>query len=307
MNYYNCIYLVVNVKNNKKYVGQAIDFKARVSKHFSASFKDEMRHDYNVPFHRALRKYGKDAFEWFILKSDVNGSCALDILEQYYIKKYNTLCKNGKGYNVSEGGSFGNPFAGKTDEEIENISKKRSETVIKNGSFSGENNPMYGKHHTEESIKKMIENKKPKQWNEEERKIISERVSGKKHPRAKKIKQYDLDGNLIKVWDYIKQAKKECGYNSDGISKCCKHEARTANGFIWLYYDEELTDEMLKYCKQGNRKPIKQFSKDIKFIREWDGIIDASKTLNICSNTIMMCCKGKAKTAGGFIWRYVEE
>ena len=29
MNYYNCIYLVVNVKNNKKYIGQAVDFKVK--------------------------------------------------------------------------------------------------------------------------------------------------------------------------------------------------------------------------------------------------------------------------------------
>ena len=66
-------------------------------------------------------------------------------------------------------------------------------------------------------------------------------VSGCNHPRAKKIAQYDLDGNLIKIWDYIRQVEKELlGKNKhQAITKCCKGEQKTAYGFIWKYVKED--------------------------------------------------------------------
>lgn len=48
--------------------------------------------------------------------------------------------------------------------------------------------------------------------------------------------------------------------------------------------------------------PVLQFDKDGNFIREWDGIIDVERELKIYH--ISSVCKGRAKTAGGFIWKY---
>jgi hypothetical protein len=52
------------------------------------------------------------------------------------------------------------------------------------------------------------------------------------------------------------------------------------------------------------QKPILQFTKDGEFIRDWDSIIQVSKELNINSSHICSCCKGRKKSAYGFIWRY---
>lgn len=51
-------------------------------------------------------------------------------------------------------------------------------------------------------------------------------------------------------------------------------------------------------------KPILQFDKDETFIREWDSIKEAGETLVIDRSNISGCCKGKTRTAGGFIWKY---
>lgn len=52
-------------------------------------------------------------------------------------------------------------------------------------------------------------------------------------------------------------------------------------------------------------KPIKQYDNQNNFIKEWKSINEAKKETKI--NNIEKCLKGKYKTAGGFIWKYVKE
>ena len=47
-------------------------------------------------------------------------------------------------------------------------------------------------------------------------------------------------------------------------------------------------------------------SKTNEFIRIWKCITDASEYLNIDNGSISKCCKGKLKTAGGYVWKYLE-
>lgn len=42
-------------------------------------------------------------------------------------------------------------------------------------------------------------------------------------------------------------------------------------------------------------------------IKKWHGINNASRVLKINHANIISCCKGKRKSAGGYIWRYVDE
>lgn len=59
-----------------------------------------------------------------------------------------------------------------------------------------------------------------------------------------------------------------------------------------------------KKLKENFSKPIIQFSKDGEFIRKWNSAMDVHRELGINQNCICQCCKGKYKTAGGYIWRY---
>jgi group I intron endonuclease len=57
------------------------------------------------------------------------------------------------------------------------------------------------------------------------------------------------------------------------------------------------TTSVLQYDKQGN------------FIKEWDTILEAELTFHpkkIKGNNIVCCCKGRQKTAYGYIWKYKE-
>lgn len=93
------IYCITNIVNSKKYVGQSINVDKRVNEHF---WKARIENDrsYNTAIHQAIRKYGKDNFKVEILEE-----CSyeeLDLKEQYYISKMNTISPN--GYNILAGG-----------------------------------------------------------------------------------------------------------------------------------------------------------------------------------------------------------
>ena len=64
------------------------------------------------------------------------------------------------------------------------------------------------------------------------------------------------------------------------------------------------TKQKMKLAKKG--KKINQYDKQGNFIRSWDYIRDADKALGINNSSIIRCCRGIAKTAGGFVWRYAD-
>lgn len=59
----------------------------------------------------------------------------------------------------------------------------------------------------------------------------------------------------------------------------------------------------LRNNPQISRK-INQYDINGNFIKEWESIIEVERQLKIRNSHISECCKGKCKTAGGFIWKY---
>ena len=55
-------------------------------------------------------------------------------------------------------------------------------------------------------------------------------------------------------------------------------------------------------------KKVAQYDKQtLELIKIWDSMHDIQRELGIAHQSISACCKGKYKSAGGFIWRYVED
>lgn len=60
---------------------------------------------------------------------------------------------------------------------------------------------------------------------------------------GKRIAQYDLQGNLIKIWNSVSEAMRAFGCNGNsGISRVCRGVGgrKTYKGFIWRYVDENI-------------------------------------------------------------------
>ena len=117
--------------------------------------------------------------------------------------------------------------------------------------------------------------------------------------QKRKVSQYDLQGNFIRSFDSIKEASLY-GFNEGNIQDCCVGRLKSSKGFIWRY-SEDLQPEVYK---KKNVKSVLQFTISGEFIKEWDSIAMVSRELKIGGNSIVTCCKGKYKSAGGFNWKY---
>ena len=119
------IYLVTNLTNNKKYVGQTSSKKSyinRFKQHLS-----EARYDLTSKsiFHKAIRKYGPDAFSVELLEDNIL-ECDIDNKEIYYIGYYDTYYLNGNGYNMTLGGQGVHGYH-HTEETLDKISQSNKD------------------------------------------------------------------------------------------------------------------------------------------------------------------------------------
>lgn len=69
----------------------------------------------------------------------------------------------------------------------------------------------------------------------------------------------------------------------------------------------KLTEEHKNKIGKKRQKAIVQFDINGNFLREWESAKQASIELNVHSTNITQCCKGKYKSAGNYMWRYVNE
>jgi hypothetical protein len=66
------------------------------------------------------------------------------------------------------------------------------------------------------------------------------------------ITQLTLDGELVKVWNQLKDIENEKGYLKTNIVKCCKKKQLTAYGFKWVYTNNRSYDNV--YPSAARRK-----------------------------------------------------
>ena len=60
-----------------------------------------------------------------------------------------------------------------------------------------------------------------------------------------------------------------------------------------------------KYSKENfSSKKVKQYDKDLNFIKEWNCMSDVERELGISTSHISQVCNGKRKTAGGYKWSF---
>lgn len=111
---------------------------------------------------------------------------------------------------------------------------------------------------------------------------------------------YDLE-NELKYISYVLSS------TADGFSLLTPSQ-------IQLAYEHGIIDEggqvnaERQETKPGKKpKEVEQYNMDGSFVKRWTSALTASKQLNIGESQIRGCCKGRHKSAGGFIWRQVND
>lgn len=135
--------------------------------------------------------------------------------------------------------------------------------------------------------------------------------------------------NTCKKFELIRQYKKQ-GRNwymqvrlhDNGRARTFETHVLVARAFIpnpdnlpmINHKDEDKTNnhvENLEWCTNSYNiaysqgKKVAQYSINGYFIRMFNCIADASRQYNIPVTNICKCCRGKRRSAGNFIWKYV--
>lgn len=220
-----CVYIHLNKKNNKKYIGIT-------SQKPEARWSNGNGYKANNHFYSAIQKYGWDNFEHIIFKNNLTKEEACE-LEIQLIKKYNTMNSN-YGYNLTSGGDHPKDFSEETREKLrisstnrhviseqgrKNISEARKAYIKKYGT------PTQGKGHTEETKQKLREQKLGKKnpmygktTSDKQKRIAKEQAS---------IKIQCIETGQI--FNSRKDAAKWCGLKSaSGISDYLSGKKKSA-------------------------------------------------------------------------------
>ena len=94
---FNEIIYMYTSPSGKIYIGQTKNERDRKSQH-----KSKAKFGSKLPFHKAIRKYGFDNFDYVVL-CHCKDREEVDKMEMYFIDKYNSTDRN-IGYNVVKGG-----------------------------------------------------------------------------------------------------------------------------------------------------------------------------------------------------------
>ena len=219
------IYLITDTTNGMKYTGKH---------HYHIEGQlDPNYHGSGVIIKNIYKKRPETLKEEYIKTCYSEEEMCSD--EQYYIKFFKTLWPY--GYNLTKGGDGLIP--------CEETRKKMSEN---HWDCSGENHPMFGKKHSEESKKKMSE--RAKNISDEKRKKMSKSHKGQIPPNkgkpmseeqkkklSKKVLQFTLDDEFVREWPSANECGRN-GFNQGNVTECCQGKRKSHKGFKWCYAEE---------------------------------------------------------------------
>lgn len=309
-----CVYMHTS-PSGKSYIG--ITCKKPPETRWSNGNGYKRNHPY---FWNAICKYGWDNFEHKILFDGLTRPQACE-KEKEMIALYNTTNPE-KGYNITAGGD------GKVGYVMsEETKRKISESHIGrftgkdnpnygNHKIAGENNPFYGKTHSEEAKKKLSELAKGRSSFMKDKHFSNEALEHIINARKKERKpvlQFNLLGEYLNRFESAEDAALTVQGGRNVISSCCRGNISTAYGYIWVYEENYDPTQSIKKRQRKQRnvetyfsRAILQYTTDEILIKEFISIAEASRQTNINKSCIRDCCRGKQHTAGGFIWRYKE-
>ena len=162
------IYCVRNILDNKRYVGSAVNLRIRKTAHFS---KLKNNKHSNPHLQNAYNKYGYEYFIFEILEYCENKKEILLENEDKWIAFYDATNPE-FGYNIRKKAE--NNLGLKCSDETK---KKLSDAL--QGKNAGENNGMFGKIQSEETIEKRVSKIRGRKNTEETIKKMSNSSSGK--------------------------------------------------------------------------------------------------------------------------------
>ena len=144
------------------------------------------------------------------------------------------------------------------------------------------------------------------EWCTNQENQIHKCQSGLANNFTRKIKQYDLEGNLIQRYDSIVAAANEVGISKATIQTVLMKRGKTAAGFIWKYEEDEFDFSKKITINPNIGRHVGQYDLDMNLVQIHDSIADAGRSVGMHKNNIWGVINNFRKTSGGFIWKYLD-
>lgn len=265
--------------NGKIYIGLS---KQRQDKRF----KYGLGYEKCPVIYKAIQKYGWNSISSEIIEDNISTIEEANEREKYWIKYYNSYInfEKSNGYNATIGGGGINQY------DWEEIYKEWL-----NGKSSVEITNQFGI--CKDAITNVLD---AYNVSEEERKEHLVKV------QSKSQRKFDRE-NIFKMWND--------GMTSKEIQeklKCSRDVVRRTLDEYNVSQEQRIKrshEELAKSSNGNNKKKVDQYDLNNNFIQTFNSIKDANLFIGSPPNSgnISQVCRGKKKTAGGFIWKYHED
>ena len=326
------IYEIVNVVNNKRYIGLSANIYRRWREHINALMSNT---HHNAHLQSAWNKYKQYNFKFNIIEQ-CKKECLSD-REIYWIAYYDSF---NNGYNNTVGGDGSNGRI-MSDEQKQQISKNNIErfTLEENRlkqSIASDHRctPIYqidldgnivnewrsirwaanklgisqqgishAIHHRDHAktyhgyiwIPKNAYN--PKTFNVKEY-LSSDRV-------CNTIYQYTKSGELCCEYNMVSYVR-EKGFNPDCVGRSCRNKTLYKN-YYWSYFKYNTSEELFanEYGKSKRKyKEIYQYTLNGELIKKWNNINEVVNIGGFKKDGIRDCCTHRTNYSQGYYWSY---
>lgn len=271
------VYKITNIKNNKVYIGSSCNsLYKRLSSHRELLRKDKHT---NKHLQRAWNKYGEDKFTFDVIEICKDKEETLK-QEEFYINYLQTFISS-RGYNIYR-------FA------YSNIGNKWSEEARLNRKGYRKGIPK-----SDETKLKMSIAAKGR--------IVKESTKEKlRNLNITPIVMLTLNGKYIREFRNCKEAS--LYFNLVPSSYVCSvihGKRKTCKGYR-LMLKSKYNPDNIKRVVSGNTTEVNQYDLQGNFIKTFLSMKEAETEINVKGGNanISACCKGKKRSAYGFIWKY---
>ena len=276
------VYCLVNLLNGHIYIGSSSNLGTRLRNYLNNSFLNQSKNA-NMPITKALLKYGQHNFAVLIVEYATTDT--VNVRETEWITillpYYNVLKQ---GYS-----SLGYKHTEATKEILSDLAKNRLHSATTKSliakALTGENNPFYGKTHTEESKLKIG-------------------TANSAFP----LYVYNSLRQLVMICPSVRFLADLINTNSSTIISCIKNESIFRGEWYFAnlpynieelplinnYNSEEGQEVILSMKKSSHiRKAVFLFNAQREFLKRYDGILAASNDLGINHTVIQKSIKFK--------------
>lgn len=278
----------------KVYIGQTTEEKRR-----KKTFLNVNKSYGGAKIDCARKKYGPENFSYEILeklhfKNSKDARDKLDELEEFYIRYYDSF-RN--GYNMTYGGYTNRGFRFSEQQKIA-MSQSRTGKTLRPRS---------------EEEKAYLSKIMKQYWTSKEYRDLRARINEDEEHKLKVSQSLSGTKNGMFGKSHTEVARKRMSISRTGEKNVWfgKKKSKTycdkiRESSLEYHRNHKVSDETKKKISDSIKVKVRQLSLENTFIAEYESPSMAAIHVNVDASSIVKCCKGKRKTAGGFHWEYSQ-